>query len=205
MYRIITISREFGSAGKTIGEKIAEKLGYAYCDEELTRRMAKETGFNEKFVEHEGGYIPNMTGTNWFNFVLASRGAEWVMNGMSVHDYLWAVQKKVILELAEEGPCVIVSHTADYILKDRNDCLAVFIHSGMNDRKERIIKHEGGEQAENPEKMLYKKDKNRKVYYKYYSGQEWGMAQNYHITLNRGVIGIEKCVDIIVDLAKGEM
>jgi cytidylate kinase len=199
MYKVITVGREFGSAGKAIGKAVAEKLGYAYYDEELIRQVADETGFSENFVENEGGYNP---GKKWLNYILASRGPEGIINGMSVDDYLWAVQKKVILESAEKGPCVIVGHNADYILKDRDDCLNIFIHAGINDRKERIMKHHGG-LTEKPERMLYKKDKNRKVYYKYFTGQEWGMSQNYHITLNQGVIGIEKCVDIIVDLAKG--
>jgi cytidylate kinase len=195
--KIITISREFGSGGRSIGKMVAEKLGIGYYDKELVRQVAVETGFDEMYIEQEGEYAP---GKSRFAFAFSARGPQNVMSGMSVDDFLWVIQRKVILELAEKEPCVIVGRCADYILQDRSDCLNVFVHAAMPARADRIVRLYG-ETEKSPEKRLEEKDKKRKIYYKHYTDQEWGMSQNYHLSLDTGVIGVEKSADIIVDLA----
>ena len=198
--RIITISREFGSGGRTVGKQVAERLGISYYDKELVKQVAVETGFDEKFVEQQGEYAPTKS---WLSYAFAARGSQGVMNGMSTDDFLWAIQNKVIRELAEKGPCVIVGRCADYILRDREDCLNVFVHADMKSRAERIVRLYG-ESEKSPEKRLEEKDKKRKVYYKHYTGQEWGMSQNYHLSLNSAEFGIETCSELIVSLAAME-
>lgn len=198
--RIITISREFGSGGRTVGKQVAERLGISYYDKELVKQVAVETGFDEKFVEQQGEYAPTKS---WLSYAFAARGSQGVMNGMSTDDFLWAIQNKVIRELAEKGPCVIVGRCADYILRDREDCLNVFVHADMKSRAERIVRLYG-ESEKSPEKRLEEKDKKRKVYYKHYTGQEWGMSQNYHLSLNSAEFGIEACSELIVSLAAME-
>jgi cytidylate kinase len=121
------------------------------------------------------------------------------MNGKSTQDYLWEIQRQVIIELAEKESCVIVGRCADYILKDKADCLKVFIHSDMDKRAERIVK-QYGESADKPEKRLKDKDARRRAYYQFYTGEKWGDIKNYHITLNSGVLGIDKCVEILTNL-----
>ena len=111
------------------------------------------------------------------------------------------MQRKIILELVQEGPCVIVGRCADYILRDRDDCFNVFICSDLDKKVERIIRLYG-ETDEKPEKRLADKDKKRRANYKYYTDQVWGLAQNYHLCLNSGEIGIDKCTELIVDLVK---
>lgn len=123
------------------------------------------------------------------------------IDGMSVQDYLWKKQREVILKIADKGNCVIVGRCADYILKDRQDCLNVFIHSSMEKRIERIVKVYG-ETEEKPEKRLLEKDKKRRTNYKYYTDRDWGMSQNYHISLNSGELGIERCEEMIANLAR---
>ena len=125
--RIITISREFGSGGRTIGKEVAQKLGYSYYDKELVRQVAVETGFDEKYIEQAGEYAPSK---NWLSFGFAARGSQGAMEGMSANDFLWAIQCRVIRSLAEKEPCVIVGRCADYILREQEDCLNVFIHAG---------------------------------------------------------------------------
>ena len=120
---------------------------------------------------------------------------------MSVNDYLWVMQRKVVLDIAERGNCVIVGRCADYILGDREDVLNVFIHSNIESRADRIVRLYG-ETEKSPEKRLEEKDKKRKVYYKHYTGRDWGKSQNYHISLDSGALGIDKCVELIVGLAK---
>ena len=118
-----------------------------------------------------------------------------------MNDYIWMMQRKIILELVQEGPCVIVGRCADYILRDRDDCFNVFICSDLDKKVERIIRLYG-ETDEKPEKRLADKDKKRRANYKYYTDQVWGLAQNYHLCLNSGEIGIDKCTELIVDLVK---
>jgi cytidylate kinase len=195
--KIITIGREFGSGGRTIGRLAAETLGVGFYDKELVKRVAVETGFDQNYVEQAGEYAP---GKNWLTAALSSAGTRGAINGMSVDDFLWVIQRKVILELAEHEPCVIVGRCADYILREANRCLNVFIHADMAVRADRIVRLYG-ETEKSPEKRLEEKDKKRKLYYKYFTGREWGISQNYHLSLDSGAIGIEKCAGIIVDLA----
>ena len=115
---------------------------------------------------------------------------------MSTQDYLWTCQRTIILELAEQGPCVIVGRCADYILKDTADCLKVFVHADMEKRAERIVRIYG-ETEEAPVKRLKDKDKRRAAYYKFYTDCEWGDVRNYHLTLDSGALGIETCVELI--------
>ncbi|MGN0331595.1 MAG: AAA family ATPase [Lachnospiraceae bacterium] len=190
--RVITISREFGSGGRTIGKKVAERLGIPCYDHELIEKIAEESGFAKEFVKEKAEYAPY---GNWFANAFSDRS----MNGISTQDYLWSVQRKIILNIASEGPCVIVGRCSDYILKDDADCLKVFVHADMKARAERIVKLYG-EAKEAPEKRLKDKDKRRSAYYKFYTDSEWGNVRNYHIALDSGVLGIEKCVDIIASL-----
>ena len=197
---IITISREFGSGGRTIGHQVAEALGIPFYDKELVDQVALESGFAPKFVEEHGEHSP---GRSMFSYAFAPQGIPGAMNGLSTADFLWNIQCNVILQLAEKGPCVIVGRNADYILKDRPDCLHAFIHADMESRAERIVRLYG-ESEKTPQARLAEKDKRRKVNYQHYTGRIWGQAQNYDICLNSSVLGIETCTDILVKLMRGE-
>ena len=196
--KIITISREFGSGGRTIGHKVAEKLGIPFYDKELVDQIALESGFAPQYVEEHGEHSP---GKSFFSYAFAHHGVPGVMNGLSTADFLWNIQCNVILQLAEQGPCVIVGRNADYILKDRKDCLHTFIHADLDFRADRIVRLYG-ESEKSPEARLQEKDKRRRVNYQHYTGRTWGSAQNYDISLNSSAIGIDECVDIIVKLAQ---
>mgnify|MGYP005754148443 FL=1 len=194
MKKIITISREFGSGGRTIGRMVAEKLGMSFYDKELIEKVAEESGLSKKYIEEGGEYAPSKS-----RFAYSFIGRN--IDGMSLDDYIFMAQRKVILEIAEKESCVIVGRCADYILRNRDDVLNVFIHSDMEKRAERIVKLYG-ETDKSPEKRLKEKDKKRSINYKYCTDRVWGMSQNYHISLNSGAIGLDTCVDIIADLAK---
>ena len=196
--KIITISREFGSGGRTMGRKIAEQLGIPFYDKELVDQIAVESGFAPKFVEEHGEHSP--TGS-FFSYAFAPQGVPGIMNGLSTADFLWNIQCGVILQLAEQGPCVIVGRNADYILKDRDDVLDVYIHADTAFKAERIVRLYG-ESEKSPEQRLAEKDKRRRVNYQHYTGRTWGKAQNYDICLDSSVLGIEECADIIVNIVK---
>lgn len=192
MNRVITISREFGSGGRTIGKLSAERLGIPCYDQELIEKIEEKSGLAKEFIEERGEYT--LRG-GW----LANAFADRSLNGLSVQDYLWTVQRKTILELAEQGPCVIVGRCADYILEGRADLLKVFIHASIENRARRIVE-KYGESTEAPEKRLRDKDIRRSAYYHFYTDVEWGIAKNYDIALDSGTLGLERCVDIITSL-----
>lgn len=192
--RIITISREFGSGGRSIGKAVAQKLGIPCYDKELVDQIALESGFAPKFVEENGEHAPS---SSRLSYAFAHQGVPGVMNGLSAADFLWSIQCNVILQLAEKEPCVIVGRNADYILKDRQDCLDVFIHADMDFRADRIVRLYG-ESEKSPQTRLIEKDKRRKINYQHYTGGIWGQAQNYDLCLDSGKLGIDTCVDLIL-------
>lgn len=190
MDKIITISRQFGSGGRTVGKLTAERLGIPCYDHELIEEVAKNCGFAKEYIEAHGEYADHRT---WLGKALKSANR---FEGMSNQDKIWIEQRKVILKIAEE-PCVIVGRCADYILREREDVLNVFIHADDKFRAERIVKLYG-EKPDKPEKRLKDKDKRRAAYYKDYTETEWGVASNYHLSLDSGKLGIDTCVDILV-------
>ena len=196
--KIITISREFGSGGRTIGRKVAEELGIPFYDKELVDQIALESGFAPQFIEEHGEHAPSKS---IFAYAFAPQGVPGVMSGLSTADFLWNIQCSVILQIADKGPCVIVGRNADYILKDRQDSLHVYIHADMDCRADRIVRLYG-ESEKSPEARLQEKDKRRRLNYQHYTGREWGQAQNYDICLNSGTLGIEECVKVILDMVK---
>ena len=185
--RIITISREFGSGGRTIGKRTAGALGIPCYDRELIQKLAAKSGFSEVYIEDTGESAPG----GFLASAFSHRYGE-----PNNADCLWKIQYQVITELAEQGPCVIVGRCADYILQDKADCLRVFIHADTKFRARRIVE-EYGEREASPEQRLREKDKRRAAYHRFYTDMKWGHAQNYDLTLNSGTLGIDRCVDII--------
>ena len=155
MNHIITISREFGSGGRTVGKKVAEQLGIPCYDSELIQKIAEESGFAENYVKEAGEYTPG----GFLSSALSNRAF-----GPTNEDILWEIQCRVISELAEKGPCVIVGRCADYILQDKAKCLKVFIHADMAFRAKRIVEVYG-EREQSPEQRLRDKDKRRAAYH----------------------------------------
>ncbi len=188
--RIITISREFGSGGRTIGRKVAEKLGIPCYDAELIQKIAQESGFDADYIREAGEYTPG----GFLSSALSNRSF-----GPTNEDYLWKIQYNVISDLAEKGSCVIVGRCADHILKDKADCLMVFIHADMAFRANRIVSVYG-QREESPEERLKDKDKRRAAYHRFYTNMKWGQAKNYHLCLDSGVLGIDKCVETIAGM-----
>lgn len=185
--RIITISREFGSGGRTVGKRTAEQLGIPCYDRELIQKIAGKSGFDE-------GYIKSLDETAPGGF-LASAFSNRTF-GQTNEDYLWNIQRKVILELAEQGPCVIVGRCADFILRDQADCLTVFIHADLAFRAQRIVQVYG-EREDSPEERIRDKDKRRAAYHRFYTDMKWGYAKNDQISLDSGLLGIDACVEVL--------
>lgn len=191
-HRIITISREFGSGGRTIGRETAVKLGLPCYDAELIEKLEEATGLSREYIAERGEYASY---GSWLSSAFSDRDC----SGHSVQDDLWCVQRQVILELAGNGPCVIVGRCADYILRGKAECLNIFIYSGMAKRAKRIVE-QYGVRDNSPEKRLRDRDKRRAAYYHFYTGVKWGVVQNYHAALNSGALGMATCAEMIARL-----
>ena len=188
MHKVITVSRQFGSGGRTVAREVAKRLNIPCYDQELIEKVQMDSGFTKEYINANGessstGILNTMFGTSFGR------------------DLVWTSQCKVICQLANEGPCVIVGRCADYVLRDKAELLKVFIHADLKKRAERIVSVYGESEVA-PEKRVKEKDKRRAAYYRYYTEKEWGIAKNYDISLDSGKFGLEKCVDIIVDLYK---
>lgn len=190
-YQVITIGHEYGSGGRKIGKLLAKKLGYKYYDSKITAQLAKESGYASEFVKENSEYGDTNTILFGFN--------NWSSGGITPIDQLYVLQRNLIIKLADQEPCVIVGHCSDYILRKRNDCLNVFIHSDIEVRAKRVT-DEYHEDLKNPIKELDKRDKKRKTYYRYYTNGKLNDLSNYHLCIDSSNLSLDDYADIIYDM-----
>lgn len=198
---IITIARQFGSGGREIGEKLALKLEIPYYDKSLIHLAAKDSGIDEDLFDFadEKAYHSFWTASVGNNCFYGNRISPF--NEMPMNDKLFLIQSNIIKKLADDGSCVIVGRCADSILRDDPKAISVFIHSSEQDRLDRII-HSYGIESKDARDVMIKTDKRRAAYYNYYSGEKWGRADNYDLSINSGAVGIEGAVDLIIKFAE---
>ncbi len=189
--RIITISREFGSGGRFIGEEVAKKLGIKYYDKDIIGQIAEKSGFSPKYIQENAELSPKQ---GVFAYAFAGRD----ITGKSVEDMVYEAQRKVIMEIAEKESCVIIGRNADFILKDREDVLNVFIHGDEPEKVKRICKLYHVTETD-AIKMMTDIDKRRMTNYRFYTDRKWGMAGNYTLSLNSSQLGYDRCEQIIIE------
>ena len=199
--RIITISREFGAGGHTVGKKVAEELGIPFYDQEIIDHAVAETGFSPDFVREAGEYA-STTHRFLFNLLLSHSVTAVPGGELSNYDKIYIAQTKTIQDLAEKSPCVIVGRCADYILRERDDVLSVFLHASDEYRQQRILEQYGEIEGKTIGERLEEKDKKRMLYYKHYTDRDWGDVKNYHLTINTAVIPLDMAVRWIVDAVR---
>ena len=193
MNKVITITRQFGSGGREIGKKLAESYGIPYYDNEIISRAAKDTGFAEAAFERAEDKASNSLlysiamGMNVFS------SQDVGFSGLSLDDRIFLAQSKVIRNVAKEGPCVIVGRCADYILKNQENVVNLFIRATLDFRIKRAIEVEGIPKEKSAE-MVMKKDKSRANYYKYHSGERWDNVLNYDFAIRSDLCGIDGTV-----------
>ena len=192
--RIITISREFGSGGRFIGEEVAKKLGIAYYDKNIIGQIAEKSGLSPEYIQENAELSPKK---GLFAYAFSGRD----ITGKSVEDMVYEAQRNIILELAEKEPCVIIGRNADYILKDRDDVLNVFIHGDMPEKIKRITGLYNVKEKE-AVKMMADTDKRRRTNYNFYTDQNWGKASNYTLCLNSSQLGYDRCEMIVMECVK---
>lgn len=201
MNKVITISRQYGSGGREIGSKLAQKLGIPFYDNELITRAAKESGFAEAVFENA-----EKKATNSLLYSIAmgmsSYGSQDMgFSNLSLDDRIYIAQSNVIRKVAEEGPCVIIGRCADYVLKDMDNVVHLFIHANMPFRIERAVNIDGVDRTR-AEEIIIKNDKRRANYYNYHSGEKWGVATNYHLSIDSSYLGIDHAVNSICTFVK---
>jgi cytidylate kinase len=190
---IITISRQFGSGGRTVGKKVADLLGLKCYDKEIITKISEQSGFAEDYIREEGEYVDNP------GLFSSLGGLDYY--GHSNRITIWTEQCRILKEIAEKGDAVIVGRCADYVLQDHANLIRIFIYADMDSRADRIV-NEYGESDIKPEKRLREKDKRRAAYYEIYTDQKFGDPLNYDLCLNSASVGIDRCAEIIADLYK---
>lgn len=195
---VITIGRQCGSGGHTIGKTVAERLEIPFYDKKLVQIVAERSGLSAETVKREGEYSST---SSLFTSVSARGYSAYNASqkrNMALPDQINAYQTELIKELADKGSCVIVGRCADYILQGREDCFHVFITGELPDRAERVIR-EHGIAADTARTHVKERDRRRSSYYKHITDQVWGMAANYDLCLNSSKLGIDRCVELILD------
>lgn len=198
MDKIITLGRQYGSGGREIGQKIADHYGIPFYDNELITRAAKESGFAEEtFAKAED------KATNSLLYSLAMGinvygNQDFGFTGLSLDDRIFLAQSDVIRKVADEGPCVIVGRCADYVLKERENIVNLFVKASMSFRLERVVK-EYGEEEKKAADIILKNDKRRANYYSYHVGEKWTDLSNYDLVIRSDFAGIEQSVKCICD------
>lgn len=192
---IITVSREFGSGGRKIGELVAKRLDIPFYDKALVEMAAQKTGFSEGFVEEAERRI---TSSFLFNLAVTGFYADRTAGAEAYppQDTVYFAQSKVIAELAQQGPCVIVGRCADYVLRDHPHCLNVFVFSDPENKVRRGV-NEYGLDAKKAAKALADRDRARAIYYNHYTERKWGHRANYQLSLHSDALGIENCAELI--------
>ena len=198
---IITIARQFGSGGREIGAKLADTLGIPFYDKSLIHIAAKESGIDEDLFDYadEKAYhnfwTASASNTSYFGNRIS------LFNELPMNDKLFLIQSNIIKKLAENGSCVIVGRCADYILQNDSHTVPVFIHSSEQDRLSRVVNTYGIDEKDAKD-VMFKTDKKRAAYYNYYSGEKWGRADNYDLSINSGAVGIDGAVGLIIKFAE---
>ena len=202
MKNIITIGRELGSGGRTIGKKVAELLGYDYYDRELIDEAAKESGLSSEFIEKTeqsltGSFLYNLAMGNSYSYGMLSPSGS---NVLPLTMQVFLAQQQAILKFAEK-PCVIVGRCADYVLRDRDDVLKVFVYSTEEKRIERAV-NEYGLDPKEARSQIIRSDKSRARHYATFTDWDWAYKSHYDLMINSGVMGIDMAADLIAEIAK---
>ena len=197
MKSVITISREFGIGGRAVGKAVAEKLGYKFYDAEIIDEVVRSSGISKEIVEKYDEYA---TYKNSLLYAIAINSSVDSYNRVSIANRVQLAQVEVIKRLADEGNCVIIGRGADYILREREDCLNVFVRADIPFRAKRVTEIYG-DVGKKIESFLEDKDTRRRVFYRSFTMREWGVIENYNLVLDSGTIGIENCAEIVCKVA----
>lgn len=193
---VITIARQYGSGGRTVGEMLAKKLGIGYYDKDIIRIASEDSGIHETLFGRVDEYTSARRPLFGKKGIYSGELIPPQSKDFTSDENLFNYQAKVIRELAEEESCIIIGRCADYVLKDDPNVLRLFFFAPKEDCIVRVMEHDGitGRDAEN---KIEKIDKHRADYYKYYTGRDWYDARNYDFCLDTTSMGYEKLVEVV--------
>ena len=191
--KIITLSREYGAGGHSIGIETAKRLGIEFYDKDIIAGVAKESGIDESLIASKGEEISAAE-----SFIRAITPISYDQK-----DLIFETERSVIVNIAKKGPCVILGRCADIVLKEAGmDCLNVFLYADAASRIKRVGELIGSDNEDLIKKVIKKTDHDRHSYYTYFTYQKWGDYKNYNLMLDTGALGYEKCIDIICEAAR---
>ena len=203
MNTIITIGRQFGSGGREIGMKVAERFGIKFYDKELLTRAASESGFAQEMIQD---HDERPTTSFLYNLVMDTYSFGYNSSSfvdMPISHKIFLAQFDTIKKIADEGPCVIVGRCADYALADYPNVINIFIHGNEEDKINRVMdRYPDVTTKDKALEMILKKDKQRQSYYNYYSSKKWGRSDTYDLTINSSVLGIDGTVKLITQFVE---
>ncbi len=198
MYPVITIGRQFGSGGSEIGSKLAESLGFEHYDKNIIELASEKSGISKKLFqnadEKHSSFLYSLSVSHYGGMISPA-----YLNDVITNDKLFIIQSNTIKELAQKGPCVFIGRCADDILKETVPTLNIFIHAPIEDRIKRIMKLYEVEES-NAKSLIKKTDKSRASYYNFYASGTWGDSNNYDISINSSLLGVDETVEIIKEL-----
>ena len=192
---IITIAREYGSGGHLLGEMLSKELGIKLYDKEFIGMAAKRSGMDENFIAKNEQSIPSF----WLKCIMSKNSEQPIEGSLSSDDVLFVAESKIIQELAEKEPCIIIGRCADFILQDYPKVLKVFCYSDIENAVSRCVS-EYGIKRENAESEIRRINRNRIHHYEYYTGRKWGEPHHYNLMLNTGTISLETACKLIKDI-----
>jgi len=194
---VVTISREYGSGGHNVGEKLAKRLGIAFYDHDIIDKVAEKLGYTREYVANTE---QNISTAKLWELVFTDKSIPESMNP-SQDDAIFVAESRTIRELASKSPCVIIGRMANWVLRDRQKCIKVFVTSNRDTAIEKIVKKDSLSPAE-AAKKIERINKGRSNHYLQYSGSHWTDARNYDLVVNVSKTGIDGAVDIIESLCR---
>ncbi len=199
---VITVARQFGSGGREIGERVAELLNIPKYDKELIKVVAKNTDIHEDVLEKAD---ETAASSLLYSFAIGTNNlsaGHMSAYNLPVNDKLFILQSEAIREIAEKENALIIGRCADYVLRNHEKRLSVFIYADINERKKRVAEKNPSLTQGEIIDLINKSDKKRAAYYNFYTGGKWGKYDNYHLALDSGKLGVEGCARIIADAVK---
>lgn len=196
---IINVGRQIGSGGRVIASRLAEEFGCKLYDRELLNLAAKESGFSQQFFEQndeQKGFLKSL-----FHMHVPLLGENNFYHNEFSQESLYLFQSEAIRKAADEGDCVFVGRTADYVLRDYKQAVNIFITADMDQRLQRVCKRHNIDRA-TARKYIHSKENDRASYYNYYTGKRWGHSESYDLCINSSLLGIDETARLVADFIR---
>lgn len=196
---VITVGRSFGSGGRALGRLIADKLGIAFYDKELLVKAAEKAGMSPEYFERNDERVPRFC-SGLFSFNHGYNPMSFYAGGSTVNpDNIYQAQCDFMHDIAAEGPCVIVGRSADYVLRDVDNVVNIFVHAPMSDCVARILERADSLNEDEARSLAERTNKLRAAFYNFYTDKRWGAASSYDLTIDSSLLPLDVCADFVID------